>query len=434
MLTWEKDEARKKFKAAFRKKTLRELLHPDHLKMWLFPGGEEKFYYCHVNLDWFEVHQTPPDVYSMAYETGLNLVGINVALNVYTQMLNSGQWVYFLPHYYWTFNCPDKYHDQQVAVFDIFAQLMGLIAEDLYIAGYEISRAGGGLGVYIPMISDQLEQVSLAEVQGVEILNKLYKSKEFSFIEYYGNDPTYGSLLFNNVAYKRDNTNFSQNPNEWFGVNQNAFNPQRFERWMSAFIDKIYNEDVDDFTISSEFGILTKDLEHDTLTINQSSVTDITSDPIRDITTVRGIVDGINFSYSIYETRERNNLLLTYINKAVGDTTGAVITKKWLIIGEDKLEHFFRAYSWFIMQPLITNYLYSVYMIETSIRQTMNKQLYPSFLTKTTQLPFITQMRENFAYGDPLRTSLPGYLKSKLTNIQSGTSGSDYVEQCTGCI
>jgi len=29
---------------------------------------------------------------------------------------------------------------------------MGLIAEDLYMAGYEISKAAGGLGVYIPLI------------------------------------------------------------------------------------------------------------------------------------------------------------------------------------------------------------------------------------------------------------------------------------------
>jgi hypothetical protein len=148
----------------------------------------------------------------MAYETGLNLVGINVALNVYTQMLNSGQWVYFLPHYYYTFNCPEKYYNQQRITFESFSHLMGLIAEDLYIAGYEISRAGGGLGVYIPMISDWLEQVSLAEVQGVEILNKLYRSKEFSFIEYFDRDPTFGDLLFNNASYFRDNTNFSEDP------------------------------------------------------------------------------------------------------------------------------------------------------------------------------------------------------------------------------
>lgn len=42
-------------------------------------------------MDWMEIRQTPPDVYSMAYETGLNLVGISVAMDTYLKMLNSGQ-------------------------------------------------------------------------------------------------------------------------------------------------------------------------------------------------------------------------------------------------------------------------------------------------------------------------------------------------------
>jgi hypothetical protein len=34
------------------------------------------------------------------------------------------------------------------------SNLIALIAEDMYMAGYYISRAAGGLGVYIPMILD----------------------------------------------------------------------------------------------------------------------------------------------------------------------------------------------------------------------------------------------------------------------------------------
>jgi hypothetical protein len=51
MFTWEKEEARKKWLSAYKKKTLRELIRPDHFKMWLFPGGQENFYYCHVLVD-----------------------------------------------------------------------------------------------------------------------------------------------------------------------------------------------------------------------------------------------------------------------------------------------------------------------------------------------------------------------------------------------
>jgi len=65
----------------------------------------------------------------------------------------------------------------------------------------------------------------MAEVQGLNILNKLYRSKEFSFIEYFDRDPTFGKLMFNNLTYSPTNINFSNDPDKYFDLNWNSFNP-----------------------------------------------------------------------------------------------------------------------------------------------------------------------------------------------------------------
>ncbi len=76
------------------RKTISEELHSEDFLRWIFPDEKNKFYYCHVNLDWQEIPKTPPDVFSMTYEAGLNLAGINVAIDTYIMTLNSGQWTY----------------------------------------------------------------------------------------------------------------------------------------------------------------------------------------------------------------------------------------------------------------------------------------------------------------------------------------------------
>ena len=75
-------------------RTIREELHSEDFLKWIFPEETKKFYYCHVNMDWVEIPKTPPDVFSMAYEAGLSLVGISVATSLYAMILNSGQWIF----------------------------------------------------------------------------------------------------------------------------------------------------------------------------------------------------------------------------------------------------------------------------------------------------------------------------------------------------
>jgi hypothetical protein len=49
--------------------------------------------------------------------------------------------------------------------------------------------------------------VSKAEVQALDVLSKVYKSKEFTFLEYNLRDPTFGQMMFNNITYNTLNIN-----------------------------------------------------------------------------------------------------------------------------------------------------------------------------------------------------------------------------------
>lgn len=124
-------------------------------------------------MDWLEIRLTPPDAFAMTYETGLNLLGVNVALNTYINMLNAVGWSYYVPHYYYTWNIPEKYKTTQQVTFDALSRLIGLVAEDMYMAGYYLAKSAGGLGVYIPMVADWLEEVSKTEILALDVLNKL---------------------------------------------------------------------------------------------------------------------------------------------------------------------------------------------------------------------------------------------------------------------
>lgn len=417
-------------------KTLREFIYKTESLKQIFNAQTQNFYYCHVNMDWMEIRQTPPDVYSMAYETGLNLVGISVAMDTYLKMLNSGQQTYFLPHYYQTFYCPEKYHDSQQITFDALSNLIALIAEDLYMAGYYISQAGGGLGVYIPMIADQLEEVSKAEVNALDVLNKLNLSREFYFVEYYDADPTFGDLLFNNLTQNPNNTNFTfsgdfrlrYNPitkthddilesfkddaASFFGVNQNIFNPQRFEEQMKPHVQKVYDGTTTTDVIYRECGITAFNTQLDTLTIGWIDRT----------------VDTINFTFGISENRYKENIILTYINRKKDDFTGTDLTKQiWVIAGDEQTEQFFRAGSWFLIHPLITNYLYSEYLMEIGRETTRVRQLQPPRIrTAEEWVAFVTYYRTQYNYGRPLSSSIAGGMAEKIKDLGGGGSTGIY--------
>lgn len=420
-------------------KTLREFIYKNDSLKQIFNNQTQKFYYCHVQMDWMEIRQTPPDVFAMAYETGLNLVGISVAMDTYTKMLNSGQWTYFLPHYYYTFYCPEKYHDSQQIIFDAFSNLIALIAEDLYMAGYYISKAGGGLGVYIPMISDWLEEVSKAKVNALEVLNKLNLSREFYFVEYYDADPTFGDLIFNNLTQNPNNTNFTFNgtfvpkynfntglhddelfectdpADKFFGVNQNIFNPQRFEEQMKPHITKVYDLNKTNDQICRDFGITELSTQSDTLTIGWVDRT----------------VDTISFTFGISENRHKENMILTYINKAINDFAGTDLTKQiWVIKGDEQMEQFFRAASWFLIQPLITNYLYSEYLMEIERESTRVRQLQPPRIrTVEEQVAFVTYYKHWYSYGKPLSSSIAGGMAEKIKDL--GGSATTKYDACS---
>lgn len=87
-------------------------------------------------------------------------------------------------------------------------------------------------------------------------------------------------------------------------------------------------------------------------------------------------VDTINFTFGISENRYKENIILTYINRKKDDFTGTDLTKQiWVIAGDEQTEQFFRAGSWFLIHPLITNYLYSEYLMEIGRETTRVRQL-----------------------------------------------------------
>ncbi len=90
------------------------------------------------------------------------------------------------------------------------------------MSGYYISLAGGGLGVWVPLIIEWEQSVIEAEQTALNILHKLNRSKEFYFVEYGMADPVYNSMMFNNLTYEpRINSydKISDDPNKWIGVN-----------------------------------------------------------------------------------------------------------------------------------------------------------------------------------------------------------------------
>jgi hypothetical protein len=98
---------------------------------------------------------------------------------------------------------------------------------------------------------------------------------------------------------------------------------------MSPYIDKTYNDDAEDSTLITDFGLLTDEIEHDTLTIGWANEQYITRNEFdENVTRTRGIANGVSFTFNISEKRERNNLFLTYTNKPKNDRNAATVTKK----------------------------------------------------------------------------------------------------------
>lgn len=385
-----------------------KLYSPDFLKQ-VFPTGNKKFYFVLVEMDQLEIVQTPPDVYSMAYETGLSLVGIGVALNTYIQMLNSGTQTYFLPHYYFNQQIPKKYLSNESVTFNALSALLSQIAIDMYESGYYIAAAGGGLSYYISAISDQLEQVSLAQIKALDVLSKLYKAREFTFIETHLNDPTYGNLLFNNAKYMKDNTNFSDNPDVYYNINQNIFNPQRFESQMSIYATK-YDISTSKTDIYKDNNLKSSEVINDYLTILQNSKNKVT---------------GFKFSWNISEKRSYKNILLRFTNKSKNKIDSDLTTSYWLIKGETNLTQFFRSASQFIQQPYITNYLYQLYLVDTNQATERNSTLYPTQFTIPSQLAFIQYYISMYNYGNPLGSGMWSITKS-LSSTTSQSIGVTY--------
>jgi len=137
---------------------------------------------------------------------------------------------------------------------------------------------------------------------------------------------------------------------------------------MQPYISKIYPAGTSEFEIFSDFRFFEETIVYDRLSIGWDS----------------SIATSINYNFSMSETREKNNLVLTYINKPKNNRNGQIVEKIWVISGEANIQEFFKAGSWFLIQPLITNYLYGVYLVETGKSVEMNKILYPSLLTPQT--------------------------------------------------
>ena len=407
-----------------KKYTVREHQPSPKFKQWIFPPDVSKFYYCHVFLDWVTVELTPPDVFAMTYEAGLSIVGISNALDTYISMLNSGQWAFFLPHFYFDFNCPDKYKTEQQNTFDTLATFSPLIAEDLYMNGYYIARAGGGISFYVALVADWFSQLSVAEVQCLNVLEAIYKSKEFTFIEYDMNDPTYGKLMFNNVTYADKNNYQSNDPDEWMGVNWNIINPQRFERWMRPYITNKYDVTTKLVDIYKANGITENNTAYDYLSFVQGEG-DVVSGGERK---TQPILQEVSFSWNISEQRERSNLILEYTNKPyVGPNSEYQdATTEYWVIKEATLNQFFRSASWFIWQAVITNYLYDTFLLDSGKTVTNVKQLWPPKFTQDEYKEFTHWQMTTYKYGKPLQSGVGNYVKSKLTDIgsETGSSGS----------
>jgi len=62
----------------------------------------------------------------------------------------------------------------------------------------------------------------------------------------------------------------------------------------------------------------------------------------------------IAFTYNICVDRTYTNLILTY-------TDVNNVSCKYVFIGNEKIEMFFRATSYFIIQPMVTGFLFNVY-------------------------------------------------------------------------
>ena len=389
------------------KRTLSEYIYKTDPQRYIFAEEGEDFWYCHVNFDQLEIRQTPPDLYTMAAETGYNLVGIGVAMNVYIQMLSSGKQTYLLPHYYQTFRCPEQYKHTQQIIFDNFSSLLGLITYDMYMAGYYNSCAGGGLGVYIHLLSEQLSQVLQAQQLAIEVLSKLYRSKEFSFIEYGLRDPEYGNMMFNNITWSNLNVNFSEDPDQYFGINWNIYNPWRFESQIKNYVS-IYDETISDSIIYQLNGISASDTVNDSLAVSQVEGTS-------------PYVQTVNFSFNISNNRGCNNMILTYKNKPKNNPNGNMVTKKYLVKGDDAMEQFFRAGSWFIVQPLITNYMYVTWLRETGKdAELLSHKFQPNSITVDHQNEFTQYYKDTLKYGSALGSGVAGQLYNKLTSITTG--------------
>lgn len=397
-------------------RTIREFIPSPDFLQWVFPDSPQKFYYCHVTMDQMTVEMTPPDVFTMAYETGLNLVGLSVALDVFADMiLKGGSWAWYLPHYYFIFNSPKKYINNQKLTFEAMSALIPLAAEDLYMNGYYIARAGGGLANYLYLLSDWHSQVSVAEVNCLQVFTDLFKSKEFAFVEYDLHDPTYGNLMFNNLTYSKDNTRFSDDATEWMGINWNIFNPQRFEEFLKPYITKIYDVTTSISDIYKENKVTSLTTAYDTLGLTWVIGNDELGRPIPTVTDV-------NFSQNISENREKTNMIVRFKNKPLGESNADTTEHYWFLKSGFAVEQFFRAASFFLWHPVITNYLYELWQFETGQTLYRTKRLWPTKIKVDKQGEFTQSLRDGQKYGRPLESGMGNYLQKNLTEIGGSSS------------